>query len=194
MAIIQFSGRAMDLQLSALQAGYDQLLPQMRKAGVVAALRTVSKPALQAYKAFAQTYYGVSKLSYYRTKSGKVRVRRMAGKLEKSAAISKTKAKFLAKNEAGVTISYQAKKGGWNAIFLADGTRMRATKKGFNRGQLHPSRMRQITSSQAEAISLQSMPAELLKNFNRQAKRAMSEKFEPVARRYAQQLLNAALR
>jgi hypothetical protein len=184
----------MDEQLAALQEAYDNLVPAMRKQGVRSALRTVAKPALEAYRSYARSFYSSSKVSYYKTKKGKVKVRRMKGRLEGSAGTSTPKAKWLGKDETGVTVGYRMRKGGHTAIWLADGTKPRITSRGFNRGQMRPTQMRRVTSSQAEAISLQAMPAELAKQFNRQAKKVITEDFEPIAKRYQQQILREALR
>ena len=194
MVTLQFTGKEMNEQLAALQEAYDQLVPAMKKQGVRAALRTVAKPALEVYRSYAHSFYSSSKVSYYKTKSGKVKVRRLKGRLEASAGISTPKAKWLGKDDAGITVGYRKSKGGHTALWIADGTRPRVTKRGFNRGQMRPTQMRQVTSSQAEAISLKSMPAELAKQFERQANKAMSEKFEPIAKRYQQQLMREALR
>ena len=194
MVTINFTGKAMEEQLAALQEAYDQLVPAMRKQGVRAALRTVAKPALEVYRSYARSFYSSSKVSYYKTKSGKVKARRMKGRLEASAGISTPKAKWLGKDEAGITVGYRKSKGGFHALFLADGTKPRVTKRGFFRGQMRPTQMRAVTGGRAEAISLQSMPAELAKQFERQANKAMSEKFEPIAKRYQQQLMREALR
>lgn len=189
---VTFTGGEMAKQLAALQNAYSGLYPALAKAGVARALRKSAKPVLQVYQSFARSRYPVSKISYRTTKTGRVKAYRIKGRLEKSAGISNIRRSRLEQGGTGIQVGYRRDRGGYTAAWLGYGTKPRATRQGWKRGQVQPTGMLSVIYPRANASALSDLPKHLVDEFNKAVEKQLSAKYEPVAKRYKAELLRKA--
>lgn len=180
---LHFTGKEMAQQLAALQDAYRAMDPAISKRAAVAALRKAAKPIVEVYRAYARTLYSSSAIRFVTLKSGKVKPRRIRGRLEASAGTAPIPKSKLGKNAAGIFVGYRRNRGGHTAVWLARGTAPRMTKSRGSRGRMKPTRMEPTIYGQANPKALQDLPLHLSEEARRQIDKVLKVKFEPIAKR-----------
>lgn len=183
--LIDFSGDEMADQLDVLAKAWKGIYPRLKKKYMGRALTKVARPLVSIYRKTAKQRYP-GKMETYTTKSGKTRRRRLKGDLERSAGISKpisNSEQGIRDATLGIFVGYRRNvAGGYKAVWLAKGTKVRTTTKGITRGKMPQTDLAEVNTRQVQAqgmpklnaalaVAYEQAAAQQIKNYDYESKR-----------------------
>ncbi len=195
--LIDFTGDEMADQLDLLAKSWKGIFPRLKKKYMGRALTKVARPLVSIYRKTAKQRYPGG-METYTTKGGKTRRRRAKGDLERSAGISKpisNSEQGIRDATLGIFVGYRRNvAGGYKAVWLAKGTKVRFTTKGITRGRMPKTDLAEVNTRQVQAqgmpkltaalaVAYEQAAAQQIKNFDYESKKYKNDIERKVKKR-----------